>query len=81
MKKKKPMSDSAKAIVERCKKGERLCKSYCKESGRADVAFILEPSGRRVNRQTATAVIESGLLAPQGDGLFGTADSQSWGVA
>jgi hypothetical protein len=58
-------------------KGQRLCKSFhVKSTGTVEINYLLEPSGRRVAARGAEAAIESGLLVPVNDGLFGA--SQMW---
>ena len=71
------MSHRAAAIIERCKNGQRLCKSFrFKESGDTEVLFFFEPSGKRAGPKSAQEAIATGLLKPLNDGLFDS--SQTW---
>jgi len=74
-----PMSQRARVIIERCHHGQRLCKSFrLKNTGDAEVRYVLEPSGRKVGPKGAQEAIDTGLLKPLNDGLFGAASSQTW---
>lgn len=71
------ISGRAVAIIERCRNGQRLCKSFrFKESGDTEVMFFFEPSGKRAGPKSAQEAIASGLLKPINDGLFD--NSQTW---
>jgi hypothetical protein len=71
------MSGRAAAIIERCKNGQRLCKSFrFKESGDTEIIFFFEPSGKRAGPKSAQEAIATGLLKPLNDGLFDA--SQTW---
>lgn len=73
------VSARVQRIVDRCRGGERLCKTYRqKATGETEVLFCFEPSGRRAAPASAAQAIESGLLRPLGDGLLGEESSQSW---
>jgi hypothetical protein len=66
-------------VVDRCRGGERLCKSLRQtEHGETVVEFAFEPSARRVAPALARAAIETPFLKPVGDGLFGDETSQTW---
>jgi hypothetical protein len=70
-----------KAIVERVRHGERLCKSFrFKETGETEVTFYFEPSGKRAGPVSAQAATETEFLAPCNDGLF-TGTDQTWTAA
>lgn len=72
----------ARAIVDRVRSGEALCKSIRPmETGEADITFTFEPSGKRAGPKSALRAIECGLLAPNNDGLFGAPTSQTWVAA
>lgn len=74
------ISGRAAAIIERCKNGQRLCKSFrFKESGDTEIIFFFEPSGKRAGPKSAQEAIATGLLKPMGDGLLD--DSQTWAAA
>lgn len=71
-----------KSVFAKMNGGERLVKSFrYKESGDTEVNFTFEPSGKRAGPKSAMAAIETGLLRPLGDGLFGDDLSQTWEVA
>lgn len=71
------MSHRAAAIIDRCKNGQRLCKSFrFKESGDTEIMFFFEPSGKRAGPKSAQEAIATGLLKPLKDGLFDL--SQTW---
>lgn len=69
-------------IVEKCKAGELLCKQMrFKSSGETEIVFTFHPSGKVAGPASSLEAINSGLLAPQGDGLFGSETSQTWRAA
>lgn len=71
------MSHRAAAIIERCRNGQRLCKSFrFKESGDTEVLFFFEPSGKRAGQKSAQEAIATGMLKPLNDSLFDA--SQTW---
>lgn len=74
------MSGRAAAIIQRCKNGQRLCKSFrFKESGGTEVMYFFEPSGKRAGPKSAQEAIATGLLTPMHDGLLD--DSQTWAAS
>jgi tellurite resistance protein len=72
-------SKRAQLIIDRCKNGQRLCKSHhLKISGNTETRYLLEPSGKRVSPKSAEEAINSGILVAANDGLFDASDSQTW---
>lgn len=68
-------------VIDRCRGGERLCRSYrLKATGDHETLYHYEPSGNSAPEKSSIAAISSGLLRPCGDGLFGGDTSQSWEV-
>ena len=60
------------SVIDRLHRGQKLCKCFRnKMGGEVEIIFTFEPSGRRAGPMSAAAAIESGLLTPLGDGLFG----------
>jgi len=80
--KKQTVPSRVQRVVDRCKTGERLCKSFfLKNTGTVEVEFHFEPSGKRCGPKSAEQAIKMGLLSPLGDGLFGNETSQQFGAA
>jgi hypothetical protein len=69
------------SVIEAAEHGEKLCKSIRQSDVGAEISWSLEPSGKSVGEHTARKIIESGLLVPSADGLFGAETSQTWGAA
>lgn len=69
------LTPRAKAIVDRCLRGDRLVKSCG-----GQIQFFLERSGARVGETDAAAAINSGWLTASEDGLF-PGQSQTWMAA
>jgi tellurite resistance protein len=70
----------AASVIDQCKyQGQRLCKSFrAKTTGKAETSYLLEPSGKPVTSRSAEEAIKTGLLVGCNDGLFDSADSQTW---
>jgi hypothetical protein len=66
------LSNHAKSVVNRCRNGERLCKS----NGPKTSGYFYEPSGESAGQKSAEEAIASGLLKGLNDGLFD--NSQTW---
>lgn len=78
----KRLPKRVQAIVDRVRAGQTLCKSLrLKETGETEVAFFFDPSNRRAGPKSAQAAVDSGLLAPNNDGLLGPESSQTWKAA
>lgn len=78
MKKEKPWK-RAVAIVDRCKRGYRLCcYNQQTETGGSEIVYFFEPSGHPVGRKSVENALKHGLLIPQNDGLFGAEFSQTF---
>jgi hypothetical protein len=67
------MSYWAKSVIKRCRKGERLCRSY---GPRTASGYFFEPSGQVTSEKSAKEAIASGQLVGLNDGMFG--ESQTW---
>lgn len=66
-------------ILERCRNGERLCKTITTNRGGNPVtSYCLEPSGTHVTEGQALGLLRSGKFVPVGDGLLGLESSQTW---
>ncbi len=76
---------AARRVIDRCRSGAVLAKVIRSKpvegEDHASPSFHIEPGGRRVGAVTADIAIRSGLLAPNGDGLFGDDTSQTWRAA
>jgi hypothetical protein len=69
-------------IITKCRRGEKLTKSLrLKETGETEISFAFEPSGKRAPPKSSIDAINSGLLRPLGDGLFGADTSQTFAAA
>lgn len=69
-------------VIDGARGGKKVCKFLRKmETGDTDITYAFEPTGRRIPTKSAMAAIESGLLRPMGDGLFGEETSQTWVAA
>lgn len=67
------ISIRAKSVIQRCRKGERLCKSL---GPKTVGGYFFEPSGYTVGEKSAEEAIASGELVGLNDGFFG--ESQTW---
>jgi hypothetical protein len=67
------MSGRVKLIINRCRKGERLCKS---QGPKTVSGYFFEPSGHAAGEKSAKQAIASGQLVGLNDGMFG--ESQTW---
>jgi hypothetical protein len=67
------MSGRVKSVINRCRKGERLCKS---QGPKTVGGYFFEPSGHTAGEKSAKEAIASGQLVGLNDGMFG--ESQTW---
>ena len=66
-------------ILERCRNGERLCKTIAtNRAGNPVTSYCLEPSGAHVTENQALGLLRNGKFEPVGDGLLGLDSSQTW---
>lgn len=65
-------------VIDQVRGGQKLCKF---RTGAETIEFVLEPRAIPIAPKAANAAIASGLLRPQGDGLFGADTSQTWVAA
>jgi hypothetical protein len=76
------MPSRVREVIHRCRRGELLRKTFrSKEGGGTKILFDFHPSNATTGPDSAEAAIASGFLAPQRDGLFDEATSQTWRAA
>lgn len=79
MKKFEKLPFHARRVIERCRKGELLIRTYrMKETGEHETLYAFEPSGRRAPERGSEVAISSGFLTPRSDGLLDEASSQTF---
>ena len=69
---KSDLSNRARSVVNRCRSGERLCKTF------GHKGYFYEPSGDVAGQKGADEAIASGELAALDVGLFGVPLSWKW---